>query len=690
MKGEKMQSKLGVFLLFLVLFSTGLHADIFQDKILAQFDNAFVRTKGNILHVETGHVARDWKWTGHGLVTVDFKNQKTGTRWTQPNPQFNSDWNFPGFIEDNTTCELVSLSAGPVRFSPWTGDHVRVVAEMVYPAAKLQIKYEIWVYPNSPGVRTQVSVKGMPGFSAADAGSSNTARVDYLPVQVKELDRRIAGYYNHTQRRNKEETEILREDVKTQPIQGTEEYDWASVVWLENETEGLALVKESHKCVNQQGINTGIFTCGPAGLVSTGWGLTATDILTERYRPAWASWGLVFHGGADGRELALKIFDRDRYPVDPARDIYILANTWGSTDDKSTAQSRAAQENVIREIKSQADLGIDVQQIDDGWQGNDYDSWQPIKARYPDGWKTVRHVAREHGVTLGLWAAGERIPLQDLKYNFDGGGFKYYKLDFVNLQSYDELEELVTKVHKFAEYTHHLVRVNWDVTENPPRMGYYYGREYGNIYLENRKPVKPEHVVYVPHLVLRDAWQLSKYVNLNKFQITVQNIDRVNRSVSDAFQHNHPYCVAITLMGSPIFFQETQYYDKNDREQIRPLLALYKQHRDDMYKGYVYPVGEKPDNASWAGFQNHNQTNGEGYITLFRELENKNPVRKIQLRFLAGKRIELMDLRKKTTKTGMVDKNGFVEFTIKRTPDFKFLKYKVLKGDALNINEQQR
>ncbi len=676
-----MQKKTVFLLITLILFSQSIYAGIFKSQILGQFEHAFVKTDGNILHVETGQVSREWKWTGNGLVTTSFKNMITGKEWVRIDPVYTSDLNFPGMIDNNTTCELVYISAEHVRFDPFTSDHIKVIVEMKYPAPNLQIKYVIWVYPNSPGLRTQIFVKGLSNFSSSDSDESNLARVDYIPVKMNDLNRRIVGYYNHTQGRNKEETEILKEDLITTDLEETEKYDWASVMWLEDDNEGLGMVKESHKCVNQQGLNTGIFTCGQSGLVSTGWGLTEKDILTERYRTAWASWSVVYQKGDTGRELALKRFDRDRYPIDPVRDIYILANTWGSTAEKRVAQSRAAEENVIKEIKSQADLGIDVQQIDDGWQGNDYDSWKPIEERYPNGWSKVRQIARKYDITLGLWAAGERIPLDVLKYNFDQGGFNYYKLDFINLKSYDEMEDLITKVHKFTEYTNHLVRINWDVTENPPRMGYYFGREYGNIYLENRKPVKPEHVVYVPHLVLRDAWQVSKYVNLNKFQITVQNIDRVNPDVSDAHKHNHPYCVAITLMGSPIFFQETQYYDQEDRKQIRPLLALYKEHRKAMYKGYVYPIGDKPDNASWAGFQNHNNKTDTGYITLFRELKNGESTKNIQLHYLAGKAIEITDLINESVRTVNVDNNGFVEFKISKTPHFKFLKYYVLQQD---------
>jgi hypothetical protein len=219
--------------------------------------------------------------------------------------------------------------------------------------------------------------------------------------------------------------------------------------------------------------------------------------------------------------------------------------------------------------------------------------------------------------------------------------------------------------------------VNLDVTENAPRIGYYFGREYGNIYLENRKPMNPVNVVYHPYLVLRDAWQVSKYTNLNKFQVSIQNIDRVNKEVSDAYLHNHPYTVAITLMGSPIFFQETHYYSDEAREQIKPVLATYKQHRDEMYKGYVFPIGEKPNNASWAGFQNYNPNTNAGYLTLFREINNEEKSKRIKLNFLSGKTLQLTNLMTQETVQKSVDENGTIEFAIDQAADFRFYKYSI-------------
>lgn len=304
--------------------------------------------------------------------------------------------------------------------------------------------------------------------------------------------------------------------------------------------------------------------------------------------------------------------------------------------------------------------------------------WYPDKEKYPEGWSKVRALAKEKGITLGLWAAWV-VSDKELIDNQRDGGFQYFKIDFAVLDTYEKIERLINNSRRVIEYSEFKARINWDVTENPPRMGYYFGRDLGNIYLENRKPQKPQNVVYVPYLVLRDAWQVAKYLKLNKFQVPVQNIDMVNHDLSNAFQYNHSYCVAIAFMGAPIFFQETQHLDENARSQIRPLIALYKKYRREMFEGYVFPIGDKPDDASWTGFQCHVPHRNAGYITLFRELNNKEASKEIKLKFLQDKKLKLTELISENESIETVCSDGIVTFKINRHAGFLYLRYEVIE-----------
>jgi hypothetical protein len=463
------------------------------------------------------------------------------------------------------------------------------------------------------------------------------------------------------------------------------------VACLEDDLGGIALVKESHKCVNQRGHATGGFIVDEKeGLACTGWGLRPDEISQEALTPGWASWCLAWLGGDLDREIAFKTFDRLRYPIDPKRDIYIQANTWGSTDNSRDARRAATEESVLQELKTCADLGIDVLQIDDGWQvppGHPTSDpgprgWHPYPETYPEGWDNVRSRAEELGLKLGLWAAAMPISLEELKANFTEGGFVQYKLDFASLRSRSEIEALMKKVRAFVKWTGHRVRVNWDVTENSPRYGYFFAREYGCIYLENRKPERPISVVYRPHTVLRDLWQVARYLNLHRFQCSIQNVDRVDPAWSDAGLHSHGYATAIALMGIPLFFQETKHYTEEAKAEIRPVLDVYRKHRDAIYKGIVHPIGERPDNASWTGFQCHLPDEGCGYLTIFRERCNVDPVKVLELGWLEEGAIYTTDLIRGTRAENQVRPGGRVTFGIEEAPGFLFYRYSMANEDG--------
>ncbi|UOY05781.1 hypothetical protein L0P88_17800 [Muricauda sp. SCSIO 64092] len=663
---------LGLSLLFLISCNKD-----FNIQIEESFKEAKAYTKGNTLNISTGKITRVWELTPQGLLTQSIESYKS------LGSPFGSDWNLSGILSENAEAKLTELTTRKSNDYGFTSDHLEVTAEFEYPGDGVGVKYVVWAYPNATGLRTQLFVKKLGNYKdKGSTDSTSVTRAEYIPLKTEGSETSLIGYYNDTQHRNTRETEILKEET----TRGKGTYNWASVIDIKSRDNGIILVQESHKCVNQQGVHTGAFYVDEPGVYASGLGISVDD-LTETYNPLWAYWVVSYQGDGSDRQLALKQFDRKRFPIDPKRDIYIMANNWGSgaSGDESKYASREA--NTLIEIESQRDLGIDLHQVDDGWQGNQYNIWDaPAKQTktktygvydvYPKGWTNIKEAAEKAGVRLGLWAAWT-IPGKDLLAQYKTGGFTSYKLDFANLNSYEKLHGFVNKVRQFVLDTDHKVRVNWDVTENPPRIGYFYGREYGNIYLENRKPMIPENVVYRPHLVLRDAWQVAKYTNLNKFQVSVQNIDRVNRKESDAYLHNHPYSVAIALMGSPIFFQETHYYTNEARDQIRTILKTYKKHRDAMYKGYVFPVGNKPDNSSWSGFQNYNPEINNGYLTIFREINNGEATKTMRLHFIKNTTLILTDLLTGDSEEKEVDGEGNIDFEISKVADFRFYQFQV-------------
>ena len=653
-------------------------------RLDASLGTARVRTRDDRLFVSTGQVARSWQWTGAGFATREVRELTANRRWQDTAGR--CDWQLPQGGEPSAG-RLLSLAVDAACDEGFTSEHLCLTAELLYPQDGLLLRWIVWVYPGAPGVRTQLAARLAGSRPARQAGTgpkaAPDARVDRVPGGTAAV-RRFFGYYNATQQRNDTHLDLLKEAVNAYPLRGREWCDWASVACLEAAAGGIALVKESHKCVNQSGHATGGFVCDAAsGLACTGWGLLPNELSDAEFTKGWATWCLVWNGAEFERQTAFKTFERFRFPVDPARDSSLQANTWGNGDCGEASRRAAAEASVLRELEICAELGIDTLQIDDGWQvppGHaswqpGEGGWQPHPAGYPQGWSRVRRRAAELGVNLGLWAAAQHITLRELQASREAGGFRQYKLDYAHLKSRRDIDELMGKVRAFISWSGHRVRVNWDVTENAPRCGYFFGREYGSLYLENRKPAYPPGVVYRPHTVLRDLWQAARYLDLRQIQGTIQNVDLVDRARSDAHLHSQAYAVAIALMSLPLFFLETKLYSAAAKAQIKPLLNAYRQHREALSRGLVYPIGSQPNNHSWTGFQCRCAGERRGYLLVFRELHNACARHSVRLYGLPPGRIRLTDLLDGSRRDVMLREHGRIPLRIPQAPGFLFLGY---------------
>ena len=73
---------------------------------------------------------------------------------------------------------------------------------------------------------------------------------------------------------------------------------------------------------------------------------------------------------------------------------------------------------------------------------------------------------------------------------------------------------------------------------------------------------------------------------------------------------------------------------------------------------YVFSLGERPDDAAWTGFQNYHPGKDFGYLTIFREIDNSEQTKILQLRFLKNVDLELKDLVTGETKQYAQMKKG--------------------------------
>lgn len=661
-----------------------------------QLHDAEASFDGLDLVVSTGKVRRVWRVVSSGLSTCSLKQESDGAEWIdRPNDDnAECDWSIFHLVEVDTPAVLSAARAIIVPREGSIGERLQVEMVFQYPSTDLEVRYVIWVFSGAEGIRTQLGLRALnehePEFWPGYLVDSYAER---LCLAAEKTERLAAGYYNDTQHRNSLSSPMLKEEQRSGSLLGADHeiYDWANILHMRRDGVGLALIKESHKCVNQEGVDTGAFvlrddsvTITGLGLRINGYGDTSPWIRTDAYHEAWANWCVLYAGDEAAGIQAVKRFDRQRFPFDPDRDVYMNANTWGSRGAGKWSQEAAEEENVLKEIESCADLGIDVLQIDDGWALDEEvthlsSDWKPLSYRFPVGWKRVKAAAESAGLKLGLWFAWT-APLERMIENCDEGGFLYLKLDFASLDYRHLLDALLAKAKALDAHNEHRGRINWDLTELSPRMGYFLGREYGHLFVRNTQWARPgtlrtKHVDYLPEVWLRDAWQYARHLNLNQIYLTVQNKDRFDPK--KAGRYSHSYCFAITMMGVPTFFQETHLYTEAARDELRPLISLYKQHRAKILGGYATPIGDQPNGGNWTGFHCRASAT-EGYLTVFREIDNQETSTEIDLPMMPEGHCEWTDLLKDEVVEPVAEFRRKLRCSLPAPGEFLFLSYRRL------------
>lgn len=343
----------------------------------------------------------------------------------------------------------------------------------------------------------------------------------------------------------------------------------------------------------------------------------------------------------------------------PERDNTFTMNTWGDRN----RDSRVNEEFILNELEVAARLGVTHYQIDDGWQqglsrnsaakaGMLWDDWKVSdwevnRTRFPNGLAKVKEKSDRLGMNIGLWfnpSKGDNYALweRDQKIVLDlheRYGISWIKIDGLEIGN-KAAEEGVSKMLGGAiEKSEGKLQFNMDVTAGQ-RGGYFYFNHFGNTFLENRYT---DWGNYYPHLTLRNAWTLAKYVPIQRFQIEWLNKWRNDNQypANDPLRPaNVPfdYQFAITMMGQPLAWMEATGLPEEAFEVVS-LIEAWKSVRDEMQAGVIVPIGDEPNGYGFPGFVSYGGK--RIFVLLFRENTSPFPVTGVYTlndEYIAGKR----------------------------------------------------
>ncbi|MBR4961568.1 MAG: alpha-galactosidase [Clostridia bacterium] len=327
---------------------------------------------------------------------------------------------------------------------------------------------------------------------------------------------------------------------------------------------------------------------------------------------------------------------------------FIMSNTWG---DRSR-DAAMKEEFVLRELDCAHHLGVDIVQLDDGWQKGissnsayatkeksgvfegfwDYDKdfWVLDPAKFPGGTDVILQKAEELGIDMGFWFAPDSADdfsnwqkdVEVIRTLTEEHGAKYIKLDGVVLRSELCEKNYIAMLDAISKLRDGKLQFNLDIT-NDERLGYFCGIPYGTLFVENRYT---DWGNYYPHRTLRNLWQLSRYIPAKKFQFEVlnprRNTDKYGDDPLAPDTYDIDWCFASVMAANPLIWMEMQHLTAEDTEALRRIITVYRAHRENMAEMPVEPIGELPNGIGWSGF--HWNGAETGYVTIFRGITEED------------------------------------------------------------------
>jgi alpha-galactosidase len=638
-----------------------------------------------------GNALVERKWTVRdGLLTASSLRDKTSdTEWLrqpgrQPAP-------YPGGEPANEKRKL-AFTTEKRKLSPVEEECLLV--KLVASGANDTFTYQFQIFPKSAGVNLRFSGGEAPVSPTMEnketqkpdgLEQANMAKPDpKKPIQALEDMMLAPQHLRYTQVELKDQTDHHDELVfEREWLPLNDNFEVAcNVFHMENPLNGNGLI---------------FFKVGPlphARPVKSPWDIRVAG---EGRRLTFVGlgypWTVVpYQEGRAGRIAAMQNFQRCLRQYQPQRDGMFLSNTWGDRN----RDSRISEDFLLKEVEVGSRLGVDVVQVDDGWQkgktgnsafgkgawGNfrsaDPEFWKPHPERFPNGLKPLVDAAKQKGMKFGLWfgpdaendMANWEKDADMLLSAFDKEGVEYVKIDAVEMTSPAAEVNLDKFYNKVLEKTQGRVVFDADATAGL-RPGYFGSIHVGPIFLENRYT---DWKRYWPHHTLRNLWTLGEYVDPVRLRMEFLNQTRHADKYKDdpLAPANYPpdTLFASVMFASPLGWFEVSNLPDEYFKSIPNLVSVWKKEREAIFSGSIIPIGQVPDGHAWTGFSSVSQDRKSARLVIFREL-NQAETWSTEIPLLTAKDAKVTILGGKGSATY---ENGTLKATIPDTLQYVFLK----------------
>ena len=630
--------KFGIIALITASTSTGTRA---AETGQAEFQGCYARWTASELVVGNQHFERVWRITNGLLHATSFRDKDVNIEWLS-RPAAQAAPCPDGKLLPEVRAITITAQSG--RSTPVAEEALRVE---VRAQGRVSFEHQLQIFPVSHGVGITFRTHGL---EPAKVATANTMAIIATGIETP-LDARSAPDFGEAL----EIFDLAPQHLRFTQVTLMDQTDNHNELVFEN--EWLLMLNEAPFklagnvfYVEDSLTGAGLIFLKQAPLPHARPVKTSEDIVVTPARREIRLVGqgypfvvLSYSGGTFGRIAALQTWQRQLRKYDPGRDGLFLSNTWG---DRSR-DARINEEFVLEEVAAGAKLGVDIVQVDDGWQKGrtmnsavargkgvwngywaaDPNFWQPDPQRFPHGLQLVVQAARAQGMKFGLWfgpdssngmANWERDADRLLELHRQDG-IDYFKIDSVKATSPATEQNLHWFFERVLAESGGKVVFDLDVTAEI-RPGYFGLPHVGPLFVENRYT---DFHRYWPHQTLRNLWKLAHYVDPLRLRMELLN-NRRNAQLyaNDPLAPTHyraDALFAVTMFANPLGWFEVSNLPQDYADELKPLVTTWKHEHAQLFHGTITPIGSAPDGVAWTGFASVAADHHSGYLLLFRE-----------------------------------------------------------------------
>ena len=604
---------------------------------MEKYKDCYASWTENTIVIGNQFIERRFQWCAQGLVCTATVDKASAKEWRGEEPQA---------VTPDVAIECAISNNGGL-----SAKYLLVTATERQGGGVIETK--LGVYPQLPFVVLERRCKGLHPSSSqrvaekGGTGNENAVvkdvieaatldRIDNVPLNIRHLTLKAFKLFDRT-----DLNDCLVTEEKMHLYPGCSFSMRGNVFLFDNymENKGLLVVKDSPTHLYQLLENDdSLRVKGTRNADIVGAGLHG-DIDADDWCQLYGS--TVGVGDTDKLLVEYRQLYRAQYLAPSFKEPFIMSNTWG---DRSQ-DSRVCEEFMLKEIEAGAKLGVDIIQIDDGWQKGvtinskarkssiwegfyaaDPNFWTVHPERFPHGLKPLVKKATAHGIRFGLWFAPDsshefanwRRDVETVLNLHRMYGISSFKLDSVNLLSKKAETNYLNFLTAVEHESNNHIALNLDCTAQN-RQGYVMWKQFGTLFVENRYT---DWCNYFPHNTLKNLWMLSQFIPPRKFQFELLNNSRNDEKYGDdplrPATYDITYEFASVMIANPLVWMEMSNLTDKQIASLQKLISVYRDIRKDFFNAEICPIGEQPDGCSYTGFQ---IVTGEksGYLLLFKE-----------------------------------------------------------------------